>query len=142
MKNLNSLLSFILLSLLLSNCGKDETVTPFNIYSSLINQSDENIPTENVLVNNLGITITWTREDVGTYKGVLSKPVDLNKTTLIIQLQENDRIATGGFIDSNTIVFSSADRYNLYDARDGFSHGVIEIKTFNTAIVKQPTRIP
>jgi hypothetical protein len=62
---------------------------------------------------------------------VLSKPVDLNKTTLIIQLQEGDRIPTGGFVNPTTIMINSCNRFNVYETADGMSNAVIEIKEYS-----------
>lgn len=104
---------------------------PYQTYSSLLNQAGENNPTETILLNELGISIEWTRVDAGIFKGVLSKPIDLTKTTLIIQLQAENRIATGGFINSTTIRFNNCGRNNIIDSRDWVSNAVIEMKTFN-----------
>jgi len=104
---------------------------PYQTYSSLLNQAGENNPTEAILLNELGISIEWTKVGAGIFKGVLSKPIDLTKTTLIIQLQAENRIATGGFINSTTIRFNNCDRNNIIDSRDWVSNAVIEMKTFN-----------
>ena len=123
-------ISFLLLPLLFINCD-DDAAMPYRSYSSLISQEDTHDPTEKLLINELGFSIEWTRKASGAFKGVLSKPVDLDKTSLIIQLSESDRIATGGFINSTTIEFYTLDRFNVYDSRDGISNAVLEIKTYN-----------
>ena len=123
-------LSFLLLPLLFTNCD-DDAAMPYRSYSSLISQEGTNDPNEKLLINDLGISIAWTRKAAGVFKGVLSKPVALDKTSLIIQLSESDRIATGGFVNSSTIEFYTLDRFNVYDSRDGTSNALIEIKTYN-----------
>ena len=130
MKRNACLLSFLLLPLLFSNCNND-AVMPYRTYSSLISQEGANNPTEKILINELEVSIEWTRKAAGVFKGVLSKPVDRDKTTLIIQSPDPDRIPTGGFVNSTTIEFYNVDRYNVYDSRDDVSNAVIEIKTYH-----------
>ena len=126
------ILIIAILSLLTTNCSKeDDFKMPYKTYSSLISQVGENNPTETVLLNEINISIEWTRQSTGVFKGVLSKPIDINKSTFIIQLQEENRIPTGGFTDSITIMLNSCDRFNVYDTRDGISNAVIEIKDYN-----------
>ena len=134
MKNLkvNLFLTISFLLLLFSNCSKENDFKmPYKTYSSLINQVGENNPTETVLLNEIGISIEWTRQSAGVFKGILSKPIDTSKSTLLIQLQEENRMPTGGFSDSITIKLNCCDRYNVYDSRDGVSNAVIEIKEYN-----------
>lgn len=123
-------LSFLLFPLVFTNCD-DDAAMPYRSYSSLISQEGTSDPTEKLLINELGLSIEWTRKAAGAFRGVLSKPVDLNKTSLIIQLSESDRIATGGFINSSTIAFYTLDRFNVYNSRDGISNAMIEIKSYN-----------
>ena len=127
----NPLLLVVFASFIFVACDDDDDESSYKTYSSLLTQENQEDPTENVLINELDITIEWTREEMGIFKGVLSKPVDLDETTMVIQLQQYNRIPTGGFIDSQTIEFHNCDRFNLYDARDGLTNAVIEIKSFH-----------
>jgi len=123
-------ISLLLLSVLFYTCTDDGIELPYRTYSSLINQVATDAPTENILTNQLDISITWSRLAEGKYEGKLSREIDVNSTTIIIQLQELNRIATGGFQDASTIQLHVLDRFNVYDTRDGLSNAQLEIKQF------------
>ena len=42
--------------------------------------------------------MTWARVAIGLYSGVISRKLDLDKTTLIIQLREFNRIRPAGLL--------------------------------------------
>jgi hypothetical protein len=130
MRKTRFILASLSLLFLFSNC-EDDVELPYKTYSAILNQENDTHPSAKILINELSISITWTRLATGIFRGVLSRELDLDKTTLIIQLQEFNRIPIGGFIDSKTIEFHNCDRFNLYDTRDGLSKAVIEIKAFN-----------
>ena len=119
-----------ILTFLSISCTDDEFNLPYNSYSSILNQTESNNPTETILQNEINISINWTRESTGIFKGVLSKPLVLEKTTLVIYLQEEDRIPTGGFINPTTIMLNACNRFNVYDTVDGLTNSVIEIKEY------------
>ena len=133
MRTFPALSLFMIVSLfILTSCEDDDKEQqPFKIYTSLLSQEGESIPTETVLQNDLDLTITWTRLDRGKFRGVLSRRMTtLDKTTITFQAQSVDRIVTGGFIDEGAIRIDVCNRYNVYDTYDTFDNTVIEIKAF------------
>jgi hypothetical protein len=129
MKKKAKIVTTFLISILIISCT-EENVLPYSTYSSLLSQSQSDNPTEKVLFNDMGLSIEWTRIAVGIFEGKMSKEIDLNNVTIFIHIQESNRIATGGFVDSKTIQINALDRYNVYDTRDGFSNAELEIKDY------------
>ena len=54
-------------------------VRPYNVYVALLTQSGTDNPTAIVLENNIG-NIEWTRDEVGSYLGILTGAFTENKT--------------------------------------------------------------
>ena len=81
------------------------------IYTSQINQVGLSAPTEVVLENTLGLTLSWTRHNIGTFKATISPAVDWTKTSFYVG---NQMVSSGGVSGSpskliNTIENSSTE---------------------------------
>lgn len=61
-----------------------ELVNQTEIYQAILAQAGTNPPTQIILTNTTGKTITWTRDGVGSYTGTPSTPFNLTKTQLFI----------------------------------------------------------
>lgn len=109
---------------------KEDDRTSYLLYSSLLSQKGTSAPTEEVLTNEPAISIKWKRVKEGVFKGTLSEPVDTEKASVIITMQETDRYASGGFTSPTTIEFHSVYRYNVYEEYDEFENTIVEIKLF------------
>ena len=75
---------------------------PYKVYTALLTQSGTNAPVATVLENTLGGDVVWSREEVGTYTGVLNGAFIQDKT----------------FLYSKNKVYSSDDstEYSLSDS--------------------------
>lgn len=60
------------------------------MYVALLSQSGTNAPVATVLVNTLGGTVVWTRDDVGLYSATLSGVFTSGKTVCFATCGTND----------------------------------------------------
>jgi len=81
---------------------------PYTSRVSLVAQSGTNAPTETILENSAGITLTWTRLSAGMYRATYGSSVDLSKTTLRIGNTYKYSEIIGVIIDSTTTKFQLA----------------------------------
>ena len=75
--------------------GVDDTPAPTNPkrFTSLITQTGTNIPTQVILENTAGLSMTFTRNNNGVYSITLGTPLPINKYSAIFGsnlLQNND----------------------------------------------------
>jgi hypothetical protein len=95
-----------------SGCSSDPDLQ-YKTHVSTINQTGTNPPTEFIIRNTLNLDIIWTRLDAGHYKGTLSNPVDLSRTTIF-----NSNIGTSGifcyFISNTEIALESTCGVNVF----------------------------
>ncbi len=118
-------------TLVLYDTIRPDDILSYKHYFSLLNQAGEGDPVETVFINDLDLTISWSRISDGIFEGYLSRQLNINKASIEIRLQETDNIATGGFLNPGTIGFHVVNRYNLYDSRDFFQNAQIDIKVYN-----------
>ena len=92
--------------------GSSEVVaTPPLVYTSQLHQTGLSAPTETILENTLGLTLSWTRNSIGTFKATISPAVDWTKTSFYVG---NQMASSGGLSSSpskiiNTIENSSTE---------------------------------
>lgn len=115
---------------LLNSCNDDDFELPYKMYSSHLSQANQDAPIVDVIFNELDIIIEWNRISTGAYRGTISKPLDIKKTTLNFQLNENNKIGTMSLIDSVHIQIFVNDKLNAPQAMDGFRNATLEIKSF------------
>lgn len=92
-------------------------------YAALLTQLGTSAPTAIILRNNLGLTIAWTRTDVGDYKGTPSSSIDMEKSTII---------CNGGLLGSwnFNIRFVSPTEIQLQTAINGVLNDELLLKTY------------
>ncbi len=125
---------FVIISLLfpifISCENEDDFTMPFRMYSSTLSQSNTGNPIETIQLNEMGLSITWTRVSTGIFKGTFAGAVDIGKTTVQLKNQEINKICTGGLKDPMTIEFMISDIPNTANYTDNFSNLVVEIKEY------------
>jgi len=84
------------------------TKVPYTSRVSLVTQSTTNAPTETILENSAGITLTWSRLSAGMYRATYGSSVNLSKTTLRIGNTYRYSEIIGVIIDSTTARFQLA----------------------------------
>jgi hypothetical protein len=91
--------------------GGGVVATPPLVYTSQLHQSGLDAPTETILENTFGITLSWSRFSIGTYIATISPAVDWEKTSFYVG---NQMVSSGGVSGSpskliNTIETSSTE---------------------------------
>jgi hypothetical protein len=116
---------------------KAEDLRGYKVYSFLITQSGTNPPTEQTLVNELGLgNITWSYSNVGHYIGTLNGLfVNPNKVFLIAGPiddigDEIGAIVNYGQIDTNSFRLISAEPGNFGYNNNNFLDTLIEIRVY------------
>lgn len=118
------------ISSFLNSCKEDDFELPYQLYSSLVTQSGENIPVEKVLINEQELSVEWSRIRGGVFQATLSRPLELDKTTMIFQLSDWEKIAVVEFTDSVTLLVLTSLRSSPNNTTDDFSNATLEIKSF------------
>ena len=112
-------------------------VRPYKVYTALLNQSGTNAPVATVLENTTGLTITWSRFQVGVYRGQLSALQDETKVWFLTSWASGAGDATqilyslyNGNVNNNYLQIGTSD-YNqtLYDADTEFPM-LIELRIY------------
>jgi len=120
----------LLLPTFISCENEGDFTMPFKMYSSTLSQSNTDSPVETIQLNEMDLSITWTRVSQGVFKGSFSRAVEMGNTTVLLKNQEINKICTGGLKDSVTIEFKISDIPNTANFTDNFSNLVLEIKEY------------
>ncbi len=93
----------------------------YKVYTVLLTQTGSNDPISYELENTLGVTITWSRDDVGRYYGTASSSIFSNNNTNHKQVAiigaDRGNINTKTFLvdySTNTINLDSLDNTGTY----------------------------
>ena len=89
------------------------------VYAAVVSQSSTGAPIGIPIVNNLDVTITWTRTGVGLYRGVINKSMNLQKT---IPLSNNTGL-TATLQNATTILLENRCAVNTLC--DGFTNATV-----------------
>ncbi|MCH5596750.1 DUF7151 family protein [Niabella ginsengisoli] len=84
------------------------------VYASVVSQAGTAAPIGIPIINNLDVTITWTRTGLGVYRGTISKSLNLQKT---IALSNNTGL-TATLQNATTILLENRCAVNTFC--DGF----------------------
>ena len=104
---------------------------PYTSRVSLVTQTGSAAPTETILENSAGITLTWTRLNAGHYRATYGSAVDLSKTTLRIGNAYQYAEIIGVIIGSTTAIFElmiEADNLGGIDA--ALTNTMLEIRVY------------
>lgn len=94
------------------------------VYAAVVSQQGTNAPTSIELIDNLDITVTWSRVSTGVYRGSLSKAMNLNKTLAL----SNHTNITATMINSNTIELNNFCTNNaLCDTFENATIGILVV---------------
>lgn len=66
---------------------------PYNVYSALLTQQEENAPVATILENTLGVNIVWTRLSTGFYRATPSESIFLENKTFHFVNSNNQGLA-------------------------------------------------
>lgn len=91
------------------------------VYAAVVSQQGTNAPIGIPLINNLDLTITWSRISIGVYRGVLNKAMNLNKTLALSNMSN----LTAVMINPTTIELKNECAVN--SPCDGFENATIGI---------------
>jgi hypothetical protein len=92
-----------------------DSIRPYKVYTALITQESEAIPTVIVLENTIG-EIEWSRRGTGNYSAELVDAFTVNKTAFFISgLDGSSGVGGGSPLGIGTsIVFVTKDRVDLF----------------------------
>lgn len=99
-----------------------------NSYVALLSQSGTNAPTENVLINRLGISISWSRDSQGKYRGAIDLPIDRDNTALYFTTPVTHTSIRGEINVSNEIIIQAQCGINAFC--DDFDRLTVKIKEY------------
>lgn len=108
----------------------------YKVYTAIISQTGTSDPTVNVLKNNLGGDIEWTRAGQGFYRGTLSGAFTNNKTFLLIGTVGDGDNSVGTsvqFVRESDSVVSLGTRWvtDVSNSDDMLVSNSIEIRVYN-----------
>ena len=104
---------------------------PYTSRVSLVNQTGTDAPTETILENSAGITLTWSRLSSGMYRATYGSAVDLSKTTLRIGNAYQYSEIIGVIIGSTTTQFQLAiEADNLGGVDAALTNTMLEIRVY------------
>lgn len=109
-------------------CNGEAGDFTYQSYTSLISQSGTNDPTEQVLENNINITITWTREAQGIYTGTLDSPIDISKTVIFFSTPTTHTSVRGTLESTTEIRLELQNGINAF--ADNFDNLSFELREY------------
>ena len=110
----------------------------YKVYRSLLKQSGTNAPTEVVLENTLGLTLSWTYVAVGKYS--CTTGVSLDETKMVSFVGNNFKFSEGAIIidwtysggsTTNFTMFVSAETHGLINTMINDNGTLLEIREYN-----------
>ena len=116
----------------------ESTASSYKVYRSLLKQSGTNAPTEVVLENTLGITLSWLYINVGHY--ALTSDIALDETKMVSFVGNNFKYSEGAIIIDWTYsggttltasVFVSNEGSGLIDDMINDNGTLLEIREYN-----------
>ena len=116
----------------------ESTASSYKVYRSLLKQSGTNVPTEVVLENTLGITLSWLYINVGHY--ALTSDIALDETKMVSFVGNNFRYSESSciidwvYLGGTTLtasVFVSAEGFGLYNTLINGNGTLLEIREYN-----------
>lgn len=111
---------------LISGIGKSSYTPPYKVYTALLTQTGTNAPEATVLENTLNTTISFTRNDLGTYIVVATDPVfTTNKTVLQVGSNFRTFSADSSFMQTSILTNSQFNLYTL-DQSLNYEDGILE----------------
>ena len=93
-------------------------------YACRLSQSGTTAPTDTVINNDLGISITWARVAQGKYEGTINTGLDLNRTVLL----SNSNFVQCFFVSPTKIALQNTCGVNAWC--DDFENFTLEIKVY------------
>lgn len=109
-------------------------LTPINIkiYAAILNQADTNNPVATVLQNTISpINLTWTRLDVGKYRGQLTGLLPRDKLGLITGQNQGafSNLSLISDSDPNSVMLEQAST-SVSINLDGLTNQFVEIRVY------------
>jgi hypothetical protein len=109
-----------------------DTTRPYKVYTALFVQSGASNPIVNILENTLTGDITWTRDDVGVYLGILTGEFTLDKTFSLMTLFLGSLVTINSFrSDEDTFVININELNSPNNPIDLDGVLQIEIRVYN-----------
>jgi hypothetical protein len=116
----------------LISSGSGGASLPYTSRVSLLTQTGTSVPTEILLENGAGISLTWTRLSAGMYRATYGSAVDLSKIALRIGNAYQYSEMIGVIINSTTTTFQLAiEGDNLGGVDDSLENTMLEIRVYS-----------
>lgn len=106
-------------------------------YVAILNQSSTNAPTQEIVENTIGGTISWSYDSVGRYTGTLAGAFPVGNTFMFISRAGDESSFAAGSVTLFSFGFNDADSFYLNTARIATATGVITLENgwlYNTLI--------
>jgi hypothetical protein len=107
----------------------------YKVYTALINQTADNVPTAIVLENTLGGPVTFGYQGVGDYEILLPSTIDINKTFYTISYNVssslNSQLYYNGGNSIGMVVYVDDEKYGRTNVDNSVEYTPIEIRIYN-----------